>query len=82
MNPEAINRLKQLPEFLEFVSYLAERVASLNTLDGLNLIPHEDITVETIARLRAMEKLSDIITLVTTTPPKPEPSNSGKDYQM
>jgi hypothetical protein len=62
MKPETIKKLqKNVPELKELVLFLAQKANELNTLDGLEGLEITERAYEVTARLRAYEKLRDIL---------------------
>ena len=62
MTPEVIKKLqKNVPELRELVLFLAKKANELNTLEGLEGLEITERAYEVTARLRAYDKLKDIL---------------------
>ena len=67
MTPEEIKKLQEnVPELRSLVRFLAIEANKLNTLDGLEGLEITERAYEVTARLRAYNKLKDILAPLVT----------------
>lgn len=62
LKPESIKKLqKNVPELKELILFLARKANELNTLEGLEGLEITERAYEVTARLRAYDKLKNIL---------------------
>ena len=61
MNLQLAQKLRENPEIRRFIAFIQEEVGKLDSLQGLNLTKQDNLAVEVLARLRAKQKLEEIL---------------------
>lgn len=61
MTKELIKNLKEHPAFVQYLEYIMEQMAELDTLGGLEGLSNEQAGEEVRARAKAVEKLGKIL---------------------
>ena len=62
MNPTVVAKLlSDIPECKEFIAFIQSEVQRLNTLEDFEKVKTEDMTIEVLARLRAVNQLKAIL---------------------
>lgn len=81
MDPKTIATLQENhPEFKELLAYLAAKASELNTLDGLAGMTVTERAYEATARLRAYDKLLEILGPLVHRQQSTSSSPSGEEY--
>lgn len=61
MNPQTIQRLKELPEFKELVAFIGAEASKLQGYDGLQDLSFTERAYEVSIRMRMKERLDAIL---------------------
>lgn len=80
MNPETVQRLAKHPDFRELTDYLIIEAQKLNTLDGLSELKFTERAYEAAAKVRAYDKLKEILAPLINTSPQSTGRTDPQDY--
>lgn len=61
LSDELVKKLKDFPDFAEFSQYIAEKIEELDSINGLDGLSNEQAGEEARARLKARDKLIEIL---------------------
>ena len=83
LNPELARKLvDERPEMQEFITHVLEESMKLNTIEDIGMVDINDIAVEVLARKRALEKLTEILSPLINIQNNAIMGTTNKDFEM